>query len=164
MNTRKLSSTQEKRLAKNIGGRQVIGSGSTPFLKGDVITSDLFIEAKTKAVESKSISVKKAWLEKAQEQAYSMRKKDYALAISFGDGKDYYVIEDSLMEDLYKSRAALEAVIESLGGLEDPLVDLPDLKASGEMMISVESAFIISMTTGKSVMYALIGKVKIMDL
>lgn len=60
-----------------------------------------------------------------------MRKRDYALAISFGDGKDYYVIEDSLMEDLYKSRAALEAVIDSLGGLEDPLVDLPDLKASG---------------------------------
>lgn len=131
MNTRKLSDKQEKRLARNIGGRQVIGSGSTPFLKGDVITSDLFIEAKTKAVESKSISVKKAWLEKAQEQAYGMRKKDYALAISFGDGKDYYVIEDSLMEDLYKSRVALEAVIESLGGLEDPLVDLPDLKAKG---------------------------------
>ena len=100
MNTRKLSSTQEKRLAKNIGGRQVIGSGSTPFLKGDVITSDLFIEAKTKAVESKSISVKKAWLEKAQEQAYSMRKKDYALAISFGDGKDYYVIEDNELNEL----------------------------------------------------------------
>ena len=31
-------------------------------------------------------------------------------------------------------------------------------------MISVESVFITSMTTGKSVMYALIGKVKIMDL
>lgn len=118
MNTRKLSDKQEKRLARNIGGRQVIGSGSTPFLKGDVITSDLFIEAKTKAVESKSISVKKAWLEKAQEQAYSMRKKDYALAISFGDGKDYYVIEDSLMEDLYKSRAALRAVIDAIGGIE----------------------------------------------
>lgn len=118
MNTRKLSDKQEKRLARNIGGRQVIGSGSTPFLKGDVITSDLFIEAKTKAVESKSISVKKAWLEKAQEQAYSMRKKDYALAISFGDGKDYYVIEDNLMEDLYKSRAALRAVIDAIGGVE----------------------------------------------
>ena len=35
------------------------------------------------------------------------------------------------MEDLYKCRVALEAVIESLGGLEDPLVDLPDLKAKG---------------------------------
>ncbi len=51
--------------------------------------------------------------------------------ISFGDGKDYYVIEDSFMDELYKSRAALEAVIDSLGGLDDPLVDLPDLKASG---------------------------------
>lgn len=51
MNTRKLSDKQEKRLAKNIGGRQVVGSGSTPFLKGDVTTSDLFIEAKTKAVK-----------------------------------------------------------------------------------------------------------------
>lgn len=131
MNTRKLSNTQEKRIAKNIGGRQVTGSGSTPFLKGDVTTSDLFIEAKTKAKESKSISVKKEWLEKAKEQSYSMRKRDYALAISFGDGKDYYVIEDSFMDELYKSRAALEAVIDSLGGIEDPLVDLPDLKASG---------------------------------
>lgn len=122
MNTRKLSDKQEKRLAKNIGGRQVVGSGSTPFLKGDVTTSDLFIEAKTKAAESKSISVKKAWLEKAQEQAYSMRKKDYALAISFGDGKDYYVIEDNLMEDLYKSREALRAVIDAIGGVDhDPL-------------------------------------------
>ena len=131
MNTRKLSDKQEKRLARNIGGRQVIGSGSTPFLKGDVTTSDLFIEAKTKAKESKSISVKKGWLEKAKEQSYSMRKRDYALVISFGDGKDYYVIEDNFMEELYKSRAALEVVIDSLGGLEDPLVDLPDLKASG---------------------------------
>lgn len=129
--TRYKSNQQEKRLAKNIGGRQVIGSGSTPFLKGDVTTSDLFIEAKTKAVESRSITVKKDWLEKAKEQSYSMRKRDYAIAISFGDGKDYYVIEDTLMEELYKCRAALGAIIDGLGGLEDPLVELPDLKASG---------------------------------
>ena len=129
--TRYKSNQQEKRLAKNIGGRQVIGSGSTPFLKGDVTTSDLFIEAKTKATESKSITVKKDWLEKAKKQSYSMRKRDYAIAISFGDGKDYYVIEDTLMEELYKCRAALEAIIDGLGGLEDPLVELPDLKASG---------------------------------
>ena len=85
----------------------------------------------TKATESKSITVKKDWLEKAKEQSYSMRKRDYALAISFGDGKDYYVIEDTLMEELYKCREALEAIIDGLGGLEDPLVELPDLKASG---------------------------------
>lgn len=120
--TRYRSNIQEKRIAKALGGRQVIGSGSTPFLKGDVIAGNLFIEAKTKAQPSKSISVKKEWLEKAQEQAYSQRKEDYTVAISFGDGKDYYIIEDSLLEDLYKSREALRAVLDEIGGVQhDPL-------------------------------------------
>lgn len=57
--TRSKSSQQEKRIAKALGGRQVIGSGSTPFLKGDVIAGKLFIEAKTKMEPSKSISVKR---------------------------------------------------------------------------------------------------------
>lgn len=35
--TRAKSSIQEKRIAKAMGGRQVVGSGSTPFLKGDVV-------------------------------------------------------------------------------------------------------------------------------
>ena len=116
--TRYKSNIQEKRIAKALGGRQVIGSGSTPFLKGDVVTGNLFIEAKTKMEPSKSISVKKQWLEKAKEQAYSQRKEDYTVAISFGDGKDYYIIEDILLEDLYKSREALRAVIENLEGLD----------------------------------------------
>lgn len=104
--TRKKSSQQEKRIAKAVGGKQVIGSGSTPFLKGDVIAENLFIEAKTKMEPSKSISVKKEWLEKAKKQAFETRKKDYALAISFGDNKDYYIIEDTFMEDLLKFREA----------------------------------------------------------
>lgn len=116
--TRYKSNIQEKRIAKFLGGRQVIGSGSTPFLKGDVVTSNLFVEAKTKMEPSKSISVKKQWLENAKEQAYSQRKEDYTVAISFGDGKDYYIIEDSLLEDLYKSREALRAVIDSLEGTD----------------------------------------------
>ncbi len=130
--TRKKSSQQEKRIAKAMGGRKVVGSGSTPFLKGDVIAGKLFIEAKTRMEPSKSITVKKEWLEKAKEQSLSMRKEDYALAISFGEDKEYYIIEDTLMEDLYKSREALRAVVDALGGLEDPLVnDLPDLTPSG---------------------------------
>lgn len=118
--TRYQSNIQEKRVAKAMGGRQVIGSGATPFLKGDVVVDKLFIEAKTKMEPSKSISVKKEWLEKAKEQALAMRKEDYALVISLGDGKDYYVIEDQLMEDLYKSREALRGVIDALGGLDTP--------------------------------------------
>lgn len=130
--TRAKSSQQEKRIAKAMGGRQVVGSGSTPFLKGDVIAGKLFIEAKTKMEPSKSISVKREWLEKAKAQSLGMRKEDYTVAISFGDPKEYYIIEDALMEDLYKSREALRAIIDTLGGLEDPLVnDLDNLTASG---------------------------------
>ena len=120
--TRAKSSQQEKRIAKAMGGRQVVGSGSTPFLKGDVVAGNLFIEAKTKMEPSKSISVKREWLEKAKEQALATRKEDYALAISFGDSKEYYIIEDTLMEDLYKSREALRAIIDLIGGLEDPII------------------------------------------
>ena len=110
--TRAKSSQQEKRIAKAMGGKQVIGSGSTPFLKGDVIVDQLFIEAKTKMVPSQQITVKKAWIDKAKEQALSTRKRDYAVAISFGDPKEYYIIEDTLMEELFKSRQAIHEIEE----------------------------------------------------
>lgn len=131
--TRAKSSEQEKRIAKAMGGRQVVGSGSTPFLKGDVIAGKLFIEAKTKMEPSKSISVKKEWLEKAKAQAFGTRKEDYTIAISFGEPKEYYIVEDTLMEDLYKAREALRAIIDGLGGVEDPPIgeDLLDLTPSG---------------------------------
>lgn len=121
--TRAKSSQQEKRIAKAMGGKQVIGSGSTPFLKGDVVVDQLFIEAKTKMEPSQQITVKKAWLEKAKEQALSTRKRDYAVAISFGDPKEYYIIEDTLMEELFKSRQVLyeiEAYMAIHG--EDPAI------------------------------------------
>ena len=131
--TRAKSSQQEKRIAKALGGRQVIGSGSTPFLKGDVIAGKLFIEAKTKMEPSKSISVKKEWLEKAKAQALSTRKEDYTVAISFGGPKEYYIVEDTLMEDLYKAREALRALIDALGGLDEVLVedDMNQLTGNG---------------------------------
>ena len=131
-NTRAKSSQQEKRIAKAMGGKQVIGSGSTPFLKGDVVVDQLFIEAKTKMVPSQQITVKKAWIDKAKEQSLAMRKRDYAIAISFGDPKEYYIIEDTLMEDLFKSREALRRVCEELSLLDNnPMredLDLYDIK------------------------------------
>lgn len=119
--TRAKSSQQEKRIAKAMGGKQVVGSGSTPFLKGDVIVDQLFIEAKTKMEPSQQITLKKAWLEKAKEQALSTRKRDYAVAISFGEPKEFYIIEDTLMEELFKSRQVLfelESYMATYG--EDP--------------------------------------------
>ena len=121
--TRAKSSQQEKRIAKAMGGKQVIGSGATPFLKGDVIVDQLFIEAKTKMIPSQQITVKKAWIDKAKDQALSTRKRDYAIAISFGDPKEYYIIEDTLMEELVKCRQLLfelESYMDIHG--EDPII------------------------------------------
>ena len=122
--TRAKSNQQEKRIAKAMGGKQVIGSGATPFLKGDVIVDKLFIEAKTKMEPSKSISVKREWLEKAKAQALATRKEDYALAISFGDNKEFYIIEDTLMEDLYKSREALRDLQDFLDTSNNGIVEI----------------------------------------
>ena len=113
--TRAKSSQQEKRIAKAMNGKQVIGSGATPFLKGDVIADSLFIEAKTKMEPSQSITIKKAWIDKAKEQSLAMRKKDYAIAVSFGDNKDYYLIEDTLMEEFFKCRIALNRIMQRCG-------------------------------------------------
>ena len=48
LNVRKLRSSvaQEKRIAKDVGGRRVAGSGSMPGNKGDVKHADWLIEAK----------------------------------------------------------------------------------------------------------------------
>ena len=122
--TRDKSNQQEKRIAKAMGGKTVVGSGSTPFLKGDVVVDKLFIEAKTKMEPCKSMSVKKEWLDKAKEQALSTRKEDYAVAISFGEPKEYYIIEDALMEDLYKSREALRKIVDTLMARNEEIVTI----------------------------------------
>ena len=59
---------------------------------------------------------------KGKGSGFSTRKEDYTVAISFGEPKEYYIVEDTLMEDLYKAREALRALIDALGGLDDPLV------------------------------------------
>lgn len=134
--TREKSFEQEKRIASAIGGKMVIGSGSTPFLKGDVVVDNLLIEAKTRMEPCKTIQVKKAWLDTAKEQALATKKGNYAVAISFGERKDYFIIEDTYMLDLYQSREALMAVIDMLGELDNASVeDLDNITVSGIMQL-----------------------------
>ena len=99
-NMRKFSKEQEERVAKLLRGRVVANSGATPFHKGDVMTKCFLIECKTKATESDSITIKKDWILKNKEEAFSMGKKASALAISFGDGQDYFIINKALMHRL----------------------------------------------------------------
>lgn len=98
--TRFYSKKQEKRVAKEIGGRTVANSGATRFNKGDVITDNWLIECKTKTKLSESIVLKREWIEKNEEEAFAMNKLYSAVAIDFGDGKQYYVINSKLFKKL----------------------------------------------------------------
>ena len=68
--TRWYSDRQEKRVAKTLKGRQTANSGATKWSKGDVVTDDWLIEAKTVTKEQKTFSIKKEWLLKNKEEAF----------------------------------------------------------------------------------------------
>lgn len=101
--TRWYSDKQEKSIVKEIGGRQTSNSGATPWQKGDVLTKQFLIEAKTCTVEKQSFSVPKRWLEKMQEEAFAMGKQYAALAFDYGDGINHYVIDEKLFKHLVES-------------------------------------------------------------
>ncbi|MEC0276911.1 hypothetical protein [Peribacillus frigoritolerans] len=106
------SRKQEQRITrslKEIGmqARTQMASGSLWFAKSDVV-SDLFqIEAKTRAKASKTMSIKKEWMDKIGQEAFEEGKLP-ALAFSFGDSTDYFVLKDqdflALIEELIELR------------------------------------------------------------
>lgn len=101
--TRFYSSQQEKKVAKAVGGRQVANSGATTFNKGDVTTNKCLIECKTVTKPQKSFAVKREWLEKNQEEAFAMGKHYSAVAIDFGDGEQFYVINQKMFNKLLQA-------------------------------------------------------------
>lgn len=100
MSTRDYSYEQEKRIAKKLGGKVVANSGGTRFGAGDVLTDTFLIEAKTSTTDKNSFSVKKEWIIKAKEQAFEQGKSNFAIAINFGSGSDFYIIDERLFKEL----------------------------------------------------------------
>lgn len=92
--TRYYSSRQEKKVAKAVGGKQVANSGATAFNKGDVTTDDWLIECKTKLNVARSFTIKREWLDKNREEMFAMGKSYNALVFDFGDGNNYYVVDE----------------------------------------------------------------------
>ena len=96
--TRYVSDKHEKRTANNLGGKVQTSSGSSDFLKGDVIAGKCLVECKTCMTEKKSFSIKREWLEKIDEQCFAMGKRHPVLAFDFGDGENFYVINEQTMK------------------------------------------------------------------
>ena len=96
--TRYVSNKHEKRTAKKLNATTQTSSGSSDFLKGDVVSSKCLIECKTAMTEKKSFSIKKEWLDKIEEQCFAMGKKYPILAFDFGTGDNYYVLNEFMMK------------------------------------------------------------------
>ena len=93
--TRYYSKKQENLIAKELGGKRQPNSGAAMFAKGDVQLDNWLIEAKTKTSPSESMTIKKSWLEKNEEEAFAMGKEHSALIFDFGDihyPQEYVVI------------------------------------------------------------------------
>ena len=99
--TRYYSNIQEDKIATMLRGRKVAGSGAPKFCAGDVIIPNLMvIECKTKMKESKSVNLKKEWLDTNEYERVSNRLPYGSLAVSFTPEADenYFVINEDAMK------------------------------------------------------------------
>ena len=103
--TRYFSKRQEKSVAKVMGGTVVPNSGAIKFGAGDVQLDDWLVECKTKTSPSKSITIHKEWLEKNEEEAFSVGKSHSVLCFDFGDlhnAQRYYILSEHEFKRLLK--------------------------------------------------------------
>ena len=98
--TRFYSKQQEKKVAKAVKGQRVANSGATAFSKGDVRTDTFLFECKTCTEPRKSFTLKREWFDKNKEEAFAMHKDHSAVVFDFGDGENFYVIDESLFQKL----------------------------------------------------------------
>lgn len=102
--TRFYSNLQEKAIAKATGGKQTKNSGATLFQKGDILTEDWILEAKTRTSNQESISIKREWFEKQINEMIQMGKKYSAIVINFGPdfpyNQNHYIINEELFLEL----------------------------------------------------------------
>jgi len=98
LNNRTVANKQEKRISKKVTkyiepAYVQKASGSMFHRKSDVISKNFRIEAKTKTKPSKSITLKREYFEKISREALETDKIP-VLSFSFGDGQDFYVLEE----------------------------------------------------------------------
>lgn len=101
--TRTFSDAHEKSVCKALGAVQCSNSGAGNFRKGDCVHQDasLLIECKTTMTEKSSVSIKKEWIDKNEDERFAMRLENQAICFNFGpQTKNYYVINEKLMKFL----------------------------------------------------------------
>lgn len=101
--TRYFSNIQEKDVCKKMNATQQPNSGASRFRKGDCVNynASLLLECKTVTKDKDSFSIKKEWIEKNKEEAFTQRVFNGCIAFNFGPNQEnYFVIDEKLMKFL----------------------------------------------------------------
>lgn len=101
--TRYYSDIHEKSVCKALNAKQQSNSGANRFRKGDCVNekASLLLECKTSMSNKDSFSIKKEWIEKNKEEAFTQRLSNTSIAFNFGpDEKNFYIIDEKLMKFL----------------------------------------------------------------
>lgn len=98
--TRFYSKKQEKKVAGELNMQTTPNSGATPWVKGDLIDSNVVIECKTKMNKTTQITIKKEWLETLKEEQFQMGKDISALVFDFGCNPQYAILDMMTFKNL----------------------------------------------------------------
>ena len=101
--TRYYSNIQEKSVCNLLNAEQTPNSGAGRWRKGDAHQEEasLLIECKTSMKEKTSFSIRKDWIIKNKEEAFSQRLNNFCIAFNFGpEQENYFVINEKLMKFL----------------------------------------------------------------
>ena len=99
--TRTYSKKQETAIANATGGQRTQNSGANAWSKGDVLTEQFLLEAKTKTAHSDSIKINKEWFDKNRQEKAFMGKPHSAIVFNFGPGEEnHYIIDEYLFLEL----------------------------------------------------------------
>lgn len=103
LSTRHFSKQQEDYVAELINGVRQPNSGASAFHKMDVVNKEasIGIECKTPTKEKESFTIKKEWIEKNRQEAYSKRIFNQAIAFTFAPKQEnFFVIDEKLFKFL----------------------------------------------------------------
>lgn len=122
MNYRAIDKIQSNRIAADLSGagdkaHRRAGSGSKWYAKGDAISSMFLVEAKDKAAPSKQRTIHKGTFEKLKLEALEENKIPLYV-VGFGDGKDYYIMEDLDFIELISRLHVAEEKVKELEELQ----------------------------------------------
>ena len=111
--TRRASARQENKVAKELGAKIQSNSGATDYQKGDIIAGSMLVECKTVMKPQQSVSIKKEWFDKNEQERFAMKKDYSALVFDFGDNGEQYIAMSLKQFKRIMKEAELENIFNS---------------------------------------------------